>query len=61
MSTKSKQAAHAKSHDRSALIQWVALGLVALLGLIAAFVLSDGGGGNGGGHSGAPASVSQQL
>jgi hypothetical protein len=49
-----------KSHDRSALIQWLALGLLAALGLIAAFVLTDGGGGYGG-HSGAPASVSQQY
>ena len=60
MSTKSKRMNETKSHDRSALIQWVALGLVATLGLIAAFVLTDGGGGRGG-HSGAPASVSQQL
>lgn len=60
MSTKSKRAARQGSnHDRSALIQWVALGLVAALALIAAFVLADGGGG-GGGHSGAPA-VSRQY
>ncbi len=60
MSTKSKRMTETKSHDRSALIQWLALGLLAALGLIAAFVLTDGGGGYGG-HSGAPASVSQQY
>ncbi|MGI9595626.1 MAG: hypothetical protein ACR2QK_05680 [Acidimicrobiales bacterium] len=60
MSTRSKNMdAGRRSHDRSALIQWVALGLLAALGLIAAFVLADGGGG-GGGHSGAPA-VSQNY
>ncbi|MGH1494181.1 MAG: hypothetical protein ACRBK7_33120 [Acidimicrobiales bacterium] len=51
---KSKNAVGGKrSHDRSAMIQWSALVLVALLALLAAFVLSDGNGG-GGGHSGAP-------
>lgn len=52
---KAKQIHGARSHDRSALIQWVALGLVVALGLIAALVLTDGGNGYGGGHSGAPA------
>lgn len=60
MNTRAKQAASARSHERSALIQWVALGIVGILGLIAALVLTDGGSG-GGGHSGAPAVVSQQL
>ena len=54
MSTKSKNAGATKNHDRSALIQWVALGLVVALGLIAALVLVEGGRG---GHSGAPAQV----
>jgi hypothetical protein len=55
MATKSKKAANNKrSHQRSATIQWLALGLLAFLALIAAFTLSDGGGG---GHSGAPAVV----
>lgn len=54
MNAKSKYASDSrKSHDRSALIQWIAIGLVAGIGLLAAFVLTDGGGG-GGGHS-APA------
>ncbi len=58
MTTKSKKVA-GSSHDRSALIQWVALGLVAVLGLLAALVLTDGNGG--GGHSGAPAAVTQSY
>lgn len=58
MNTKSKSVS-GKSHDRSALIQWVAIVLVAVLGLIAAFVLIDGDG-NSGGHNGAPA-VTQQI
>ncbi len=56
MATKSKKAtSNKRSHDRSATIQWLALALLAFLGLLAAFTLSDGGGG--GGHSGAPAVV----
>lgn len=56
MSTRStKQASNEqRSHDRSALVQWVALGLLAVLALVAALVLAEGGRG-GGGHSGAPA------
>ncbi len=41
-----------RRHDRSAMIQWVALGLVAVLGLAAALLFADGGGG--GGHVNAP-------
>ncbi|MGB5756971.1 MAG: hypothetical protein WBM50_08660 [Acidimicrobiales bacterium] len=58
MSARSKKlASSAGSHDRSALIQWLALVVFAILGLIAAFVLFDGD--SGGGNSGAPASVPQ--
>ncbi len=52
-----KNAKNRTSHDRSALIQWVALVLVAVLGIIAVVVLTESDG-RGGGHSGAPA-VSQ--
>ena len=45
--------AERRRHDRSALIQWVALGLVAVLGLLAAFLLTDGDGGT---HLNAPPS-----
>lgn len=57
MSTKSRKATGDRSHDRAAVIQWMALVLLAVLGIVAAFVLVDGGGG---GHSGAPA-VSQKY
>ena len=61
METRTKEALDARNHDRSAMIQWVALGLVALLGVIATVMLTDGGGGGGhGGHLGA-AVVSQFL
>lgn len=44
MATKSKRAKNdRRSHDRSATIQWVAICLIGLLLLIAAFTLSDGG------------------
>ncbi len=43
MATSTKQNS-AKKHDRSALIQWLALGLVVALGLVAALVLTDGSG-----------------
>ncbi len=56
MSTRSKKtASSAGTHDRSAVIQWLALVVVAILALIAAFVLFDSD--SGGGHSGAPAVV----
>ncbi len=32
------------SHDRSALIQWLALGLILALGLVAVLVFTDGDG-----------------
>lgn len=43
MATSTKQKSNS-SHDRSALIQWVAFGLVVALGLVAALVLTDGSG-----------------
>jgi hypothetical protein len=50
MATKSKTSR--ASHDRSALIQWMALAVFAALALLAAFILFDGN--DGGTHSGAP-------
>lgn len=45
-------AAEQRRHDRSALLQWIGVGIVALLGLAAAFLLTDGDGG--GSHLNAP-------
>ncbi len=51
MSTRTKKMeADRKSHDRSALIQWVAIGLVVALGFMAILLLTDANpyGGHGG-------------
>lgn len=52
MSTRTKKMeADRKSHERSALIQWVAIGLVVALGLVAILLLTEAntyGGGHGG-------------
>jgi tetrahydromethanopterin S-methyltransferase subunit F len=51
MSTRTKKLeADRKSHQRSALIQWVAIGLVVALGLVAILLLTDAT--TYGGHSG---------
>ncbi len=61
MSTKtSKTSRSSSSHGRKALIQWLAVGVVVALGIVAAFLLSDGNSAVGG-HSGAPASANQNL
>ncbi|MEM7274938.1 MAG: hypothetical protein AAF547_17785 [Actinomycetota bacterium] len=50
MTTKTSKRNSQRSHDRSALIQWTALGLVVALGLFAILVLTDANtyGGHGG-------------
>lgn len=52
MSTRTKKMrANQKAHDRSAFIQWLAIGLVVALGLVAILLLTDATT-YGGGHSG---------
>ncbi len=53
MATKSVSTRRSQSH-RSATIQWVAIGVLAVLGVLAAFVLFGADGTGGGGHSGLP-------
>lgn len=36
--------AEQRRHDRSAMIQWIGIGIVAVLGLAAALLLTDGSG-----------------
>lgn len=56
MSRRGTTSKSGRSSDRSALIQWLALGAVVVLALIAALTIGGGSGG-GGGHNGQPAEI----